>query len=244
MMEKNLPESFGTLSETINGLAQLGYVHDFNIKQECLICQSLPISLSPDDFTIDHIYRFEGDADPDYQSILYAISSHKYNVKGVLVDGYGISSDTATNKLIEKLTTHNNNEVNIEIKSNHPTPKRPGAEHILDAPFVEMNLEELIKQIKSEATWAERDRNSLAIFKSDTMRIVLIGLHKNAELKPHKAEGVISVQVLEGEIDFKTEQQVAHLTKGQMITLHENITHSVTARKESIFLLTLAMKSR
>jgi quercetin dioxygenase-like cupin family protein len=69
--------------------------------------------------------------------------------------------------------------------------------------------------------------------------MVLIGMHTNAELKEHTAIGNISVQVLDGEINFFTEQQKFTLTKGQMITLQANIPHSVTALKESFFLLTL-----
>jgi hypothetical protein len=106
MKENNLPESFGTLSETINGLIKLGYTHDFNIKDECIVCHKANIALSPNDFQIDHVYRFEGDSDPEYQSILYAISSVKYGIKGVLVNGYGISSDETSSKLMEKLKTH------------------------------------------------------------------------------------------------------------------------------------------
>ena len=106
MKEHNLNENAGTLSETINALVKLGYTHDFNIQDECIVCHSANITLSPDDFQIDHVYRFEGDSDPEYQSILYAISSTKYNVKGTLVNGYGPSSDETTSKLIEKLNTH------------------------------------------------------------------------------------------------------------------------------------------
>lgn len=105
MKNINLDQDFGTLSETINGLVNLGYTHDFNINDECIVCHKTNIALAPDEFQIDHVYRFEGDSDPDYQSILYAISSEKYNVMGTLVNGYGISSDDATTKLIEKLKT-------------------------------------------------------------------------------------------------------------------------------------------
>ncbi len=76
------------------------------------------------------------------------------------------------------------------------------------------------------------------------MRIVLIGLHEKAELKPHKANGVISVQVIQGKIEFIAEQQNTHLEKGQMIALQENIVHSVKALTESFFLLTIAMKDK
>lgn len=107
MKDENLNENFGTLSETINGLVQLGYTHDFNIKDECFVCNRTNISLSPEEFQIDHVYRFEGDSDPEYQSILYAISSSKFDLKGTLVNGYGTSSDEAATKMIEKLHTHN-----------------------------------------------------------------------------------------------------------------------------------------
>lgn len=243
MKDKNLNESFGTLSETINGLVKLGYTHDFNIKDECIICNRTNITLSPDDFQIDHVYRFEGDSDPEYQSILYAISSSKFDLKGTLVNGYGTSSDEATSKLIKKLNTHKNQNI-MENKSNDATPQRPEGDRILNAPLVEMNLEEVIKQIKSETTWADSDRNSVTLFKSDSMRIVLIGLHENAELKPHKANGVISVQVIEGKIEFTADEQITYLEQRQMIALQENIIHSVKALTESFFLLTLAMNNK
>jgi len=243
MKNENLNEEFGTLSETINGLVKLGYTHDFNIKNECIVCNRTNITLSPDDFQIDHVYRFEGDSDPEYQSILYAISSSKFDLKGTLVNGYGTSSDEATTKLIEKLNTHNNQN-KMENKSNDATPQRPDGERILNAPLVQMNLEEFIKQIKSETTWADSDRNSVTLFKSETMRIVLIGLHENAELKPHKANGVISVQVIEGKIEFTAEEQITHLEQRQMIALQENIIHSVKALTESFFILTLVMNNK
>lgn len=39
------------------------------------------------------------------------------------------------------------------------------------------------------------------------MRIVLITLHKGAEMKTHTAPGIITVQVLEGDITCTTEQK-------------------------------------
>jgi quercetin dioxygenase-like cupin family protein len=131
----------------------------------------------------------------------------------------------------------------METKSNDATPQRPEGNRILNAPLVEMNLYTFIDQVKNEPTWTDSDRNSVTLFKSATMRIVLLGLHEKAELKPHKANGVISVQVLEGKINFITEHQNVLLEKGQMIALQENITHSVIALAESFFLLTLSMNN-
>ena len=130
----------------------------------------------------------------------------------------------------------------MENKSNEATPQRPEGGRMLNAPLVEMDLNKFITQIKKETTWSESDHNSITIFKSDSLRIVLLGLHENAELKTHTANGIISVQVLEGKISFQAEQQTVVLEKGQLIALHEKIPHSVLAIKESFFLLTLVMK--
>lgn len=129
----------------------------------------------------------------------------------------------------------------MENKSIDATPQRPNGNRILNASLVEMNLPNLIAQIKGESTWNESDRNAITIFKSTTMRIVLMGLHQDAVLKPHKANGVISVQVLEGKINFVTEQQTVVVEAGQMIALDENLMHSVVALKETFFLLTVAL---
>lgn len=239
MTEKALNESFGagTLSETINGLNKLGYTHDFNIQEECLVCQQTNDTLSPEEFQIDKVYRFEGASNPEDQSILYAISSAKYNLKGVLVNGYGLSSDEATSKLIEKLRTNT-----VTTKSVVRSQQKEGQE-ILDNPLLEINLPMLIDQVKKEASWINTDRGSVVIFKSETMRIVLMGLKENAELKPHKANGRISVQLLEGKINFGQEQENYVLEKGQMIVLEENRTHNVKAVSDSFFLITLAAKN-
>lgn len=101
--QNDLKESFGTLSETNNALIALGYTHDFNVREACLVCHQLDMTLSPDDFVIDKVYRFEGASNPDDQAVLYAISSSKFNLRGTLVNGYGISADEATDLLIAKL---------------------------------------------------------------------------------------------------------------------------------------------
>ncbi len=127
----------------------------------------------------------------------------------------------------------------MDIKSNDSTDLRPEGERVIDAPLVMMNLPEFIKQIKSEDTWKNSDRNAITIYKTNGLRIVLLALHEGAELKKHKAEGNISVQVLEGEIKFNTDDESVQLIKGNMIALHKGLPHSVQAIKESVFLLTL-----
>ena len=130
----------------------------------------------------------------------------------------------------------------MEVKYNDPTDLRPEGKRILDAPLVRMNIPEFIDQLKSEQPWKTSAKNAMTIYKNDSMRIVLIALHKDAVLKKHTAEGNISVQVMEGEIKFNTDADSVTLEKGGMVALHNGLAHSVEAVKESVFLLTLAIQ--
>lgn len=127
----------------------------------------------------------------------------------------------------------------MDEKFNEATKQRPQGERTMDAPLVTIDLRSFAKQIRDEKTWKDSDRNAITVFKTNGMRIVLIALHKNAEMTKHTADGMISVQVLEGQILFTTEEQSVELGQGEMLALHENVPHSVLAKEETIFLLTL-----
>ena len=130
----------------------------------------------------------------------------------------------------------------MDEKFNDATKQRPQGERIMDAALVTINLRNFTKQIREEKAWKDSDRNAITVFKTDGMRIVLIALHKDAEMKKHTADGMLSVQVLEGQILFTTKEQSVELGKGEMLALHENIPHSVLAKEETIVLLTLTTR--
>ena len=92
-----------TLSQTMNDLRKEGYTEDFNLKQNCLECRNGEFKVFADDFKVDKFYRFEGESNPSDSSILYAISSDKHGIKGVLVNAYGIYSEPVTDQMMEKL---------------------------------------------------------------------------------------------------------------------------------------------
>ena len=128
----------------------------------------------------------------------------------------------------------------MEEKYNESTELRPEGSRLIDATLVTIDIPDFIKQIKNEPAWNKNDRNAITVYKTDGMRIVLIALHEDAVLARHTANGVIGLQVLEGEINFITDEQSVVLKKGQMVALHKGKPHSVAAIKESVFLLTLA----
>jgi len=94
--------AYDTVSEAINDLKKRGYTIDFNLEFDCIVCHTTPVSLMPGEFEIVEVYRFEGNSDPADEAIVYAIES-KHGEKGVLVNGFGISADSISSEMVEKL---------------------------------------------------------------------------------------------------------------------------------------------
>ena len=130
----------------------------------------------------------------------------------------------------------------MQEKFNEATELRPQGDRVIDATLVSINLPLFIEQIKKEKPWKDNDRNAITVFKTNGLCILLIALHKGAEMTKHTAVGMISVQVLDGSIQFTTDEQSVEMDKGQMLALHEGIPHSVLAKEEAIFLLTITTK--
>lgn len=128
----------------------------------------------------------------------------------------------------------------MAVKSNESTELRPDGDRVLDAPVVPIDIPDFLHQIKHEPAWEKSDRNAMTVYKTDGMHIVLVALHKEAVMEKHTANGIVSVQVLDGELKFTAEGTTHRLAKGHVIALHRNVAHSVVATEESVFLLTVA----
>lgn len=98
-------EDYQTVVEALNGLKERGFKLDFNLANGTLHNSSENINLQPEDFSISEIYRFEGPSDPADNTIIYAIESDKYHIKGVFLNAYGVYSDDVSEELLSKLNT-------------------------------------------------------------------------------------------------------------------------------------------
>lgn len=86
-------------------------------------------------------------------------------------------------------------------------------------------------------------RLARTLVKNGALRTTLIGLAPGGTLAPHSADGPITVQVLEGEIDFEVDGQRQTLAAGAMIALGANVVHGARSTKGGMLLLTLAASS-
>ena len=129
----------------------------------------------------------------------------------------------------------------MAVKHNESTINRPYGERPIDAPIVPVDLHAYTQQLMEEEAWQKSDRNAITVFKTDQLTVVLVALHKDAEMKPATVDGtgVMNLQVLDGCLTFKTNLQTLEINRGQMINLHEHIPYSATALEETVCLLTM-----
>ena len=97
---------YDTLTAAVADLEKRGYEYDFNLTKDYIECKSLDLQLMPEEFEIDEFYRFEGMTDPADSAVIYAISSLVGNLKGVIIDAYGVYAENISPELLDKLKIH------------------------------------------------------------------------------------------------------------------------------------------
>ncbi|HEY2721825.1 MAG TPA: hypothetical protein VGI82_08870 [Chitinophagaceae bacterium] len=125
----------------------------------------------------------------------------------------------------------------MDIKRNDATANRPEGDRVLDAPFVFMDIEGYIDQIKEEDAWDKNDRNGITLFKTANVTTVLTCLHKGAVIKDNVVNGLFEIQVLDGKIRVTTDAGDTEMKQGQIIVFHPELRHTIEASKKSTLLL-------
>ena len=127
----------------------------------------------------------------------------------------------------------------MEERYNEATINRPEGDRPIDSPAVLVDLPSFIDQIKNEKAWDENDRNSITVFKSNKMRILVGAMHKYAEMQTEHPDNIFSIQVIKGKLNVHTSEKVIEVGKDQVLALHEHIPYKIEAVKKTTFLLTV-----
>jgi quercetin dioxygenase-like cupin family protein len=109
-----------------------------------------------------------------------------------------------------------------------------------DAPLLTFDMPEVMEMMKQKDGWKTGERNVITFLKDPCMKIVLIALQGQSEINFHQSGNLVSVRLIEGEVNFQTKEQSVMLKKGNLLTFHANLRHTLIAIEESVFLLTIA----
>lgn len=102
-LQKTVAEDDLGLTKALADLKAKGYSENFVPCYDHFVYGDEKIELYPHDLFFDDVIRFEDLSAPEGQSILYAISSPKKNVKGIYVESYGLYHDNLSSSMIERM---------------------------------------------------------------------------------------------------------------------------------------------
>ncbi len=98
----------------------------------------------------------------------------------------------------------------------------------------------LVERMKLSHKWTKGELNAMILLKSTDKQMVLTALHEDTEIRSFQSNDSVSFQIIEGRLKFHAGKESVTVDKGQMLTLHEKIKYKLTARAETVFLLTIA----
>ena len=91
---------YASVIKALEELKTMGFVIDYNLQEKAIMDY-------PDSYQIVHIYRYEGDSNPDDEAIVYGIKSNS-GEKGVFVAGFSANSESEAAKVLNELSIKGN----------------------------------------------------------------------------------------------------------------------------------------
>lgn len=108
----------------------------------------------------------------------------------------------------------------------------------LSASALRFSLTDEMELVRKELQGAP-ERIGRTLLKDGPLRVTLIGVKPGGGLRDHRADGPITVHVLEGAITMQTSGTSWPLAQGELMMLEAGVEHAVTSTGGGIFLLTV-----
>ncbi len=125
---------------------------------------------------------------------------------------------------------------NKALKSQALVPK---AKKLLNRSLLTFNLPLLVEKLKHLHCSVEGELNAMVLLKCADKQIILTSLPAETEIKSFQSDDSVTVQIIEGKLRFHTLNETVTLSKGKLLTLHENIKYSMKTKENTVFLLTI-----
>ena len=122
--------------------------------------------------------------------------------------------------------------VSDEMVKTAPTHGIPEAAWCVDLPRE-------VEALKHGSQYRTTGHAARTLFKSPQLRIVLIVLRRNAEMKEHRTNEPVSLQILEGEIRVAVPKRTMEPVVGGLILIEAGVAHDIIALADSAFVLSM-----
>jgi quercetin dioxygenase-like cupin family protein len=115
--------------------------------------------------------------------------------------------------------------------------------HQISGPVFLVNLEEKARGILEEARLAPLGRAAETLVKEGPLRMTIIGFTAGSSMADHRANGPVSIEVLQGQIIVTTAYGATPVPKRHTLIIGEDVRHSLIAKTDSVALLSIAIES-
>ena len=109
--------------------------------------------------------------------------------------------------------------------------------HDVSGPMLSFSLEEELALVRAQLAGSTRSARTLV--KEGALRVSLVGLAAGGTIAEHKADGPITVHVLEGDIVLDARNGSHVLGAGMLVALEADVPHAVRSTNGGVFLLTV-----
>lgn len=92
-----------TLRQALDRLVERGYRADFRATPEGFLPDGEGPALAPESLVVEETLRFEGESDPEDQSVLFALRSRDGRIRGTFLSNFGIDADPVAAELMRRL---------------------------------------------------------------------------------------------------------------------------------------------
>lgn len=107
------------------------------------------------------------------------------------------------------------------------------------APQHPYDLDEVATKLRQEFEAGQSGHRQETLYKRGPTTVALFLFGHLTRLPPHRTQGVVVIQVLDGHLQVTAEGQVHDLHAGHLLVLAPGVEHDVVAREESRMLLTV-----
>ena len=114
---------------------------------------------------------------------------------------------------------------------------RPHPEERFAARQIPIDLKAAAAKLRAESPAGERGHRQVTLYRQGGLTIALFVFERFTHLDPHRAKGVVNIQVLRGKLKITAGNQVHELGGAA------DVEHSVSAEEESEMLLTVRLGS-
>lgn len=113
-----------------------------------------------------------------------------------------------------------------------PRERFAGNEHVFD-------LASTAEQLRREGRTAGGGHRQMTLWHGARSSVVLFDFDAGGRLPGHRADGVVTIQTVVGDVDVTTESGSQQLAAGQLLLLTRGVRHDVTARVASTILVSV-----